>query len=536
MTPNQRPIAPFHRITLAAFGIMAIVACYTVRPGQGGGNLSDRGKAPLDGTRKINPADIALPKGYRIEAVAYGLTFPTGVAFDDKGQVFVLEGGYAYGERWDTARILQVLPNNLFVPVAVGDSNGPWTGMTYGPDPDHPGGKRGAFYVAEGGQLHGGRILKVTPAGKKTALAEGMPSYGDHHTNGPAIGPDSMLYFSQGTATNSGVVGLDNRGFGWMERFPAFHDIPCQDITLTGVNYKTVNPFPTAGGKAGNKVETGAFSPYGTPSTAGQVVKGEIPCNGAVMRIPLRGGKPELVAWGFRNPFALGFSKDGRLYVIDNGYDQRGSRPIWGAAELLWEVQRGVWYGWPDYSGSKTLSRSEFTPPHEERPAPLLQFPPGPPPAGTAEASTSGQVNASNHPPEPSAYFPVHSSADGLDFSRSAAFGHEGEAFVALFGDMAPSVGKVLEPVGFKIVRVDAATGIHEDFAVNRDGNGPASKLKSGGLERPVAVRFSPDGKSLYVVDFGVMAVSKFGPVPGKQTGVLWRIWKEDQAGAEGNP
>ena len=37
----------------------------------------------------MSAADIAVPSGYRIEPVATGLTFPTGVAFDDKGGVYV---------------------------------------------------------------------------------------------------------------------------------------------------------------------------------------------------------------------------------------------------------------------------------------------------------------------------------------------------------------------------------------------------------------------------------------------------------------
>jgi hypothetical protein len=52
-----------------------------------------------------------------------------------------------------------------------------------------------------------GRILRVTPDGQLTPLVSSLPSLGDHHTNGPAIGPDGSLYFSVGTATNSGVVG-----------------------------------------------------------------------------------------------------------------------------------------------------------------------------------------------------------------------------------------------------------------------------------------------------------------------------------------
>jgi hypothetical protein len=120
----------------------------------------------------------------------------------------------------------------------------------------------------------------------------------------------------------------------------------------------------------------------------------------------------------------------------------------------------------------------------------------------------------------------VHSSSDGFDFSTSPEFGHVGEAFVAQFGDMAPMVGKVLTPVGFKVVRVDVQKGIVEDFAVNGgDVNGPASLLGNGGLERPIAARFDPTGRDLYVVDFGVVGMTP-QPHPKPGSGVLWRIRK----------
>jgi glucose/arabinose dehydrogenase len=133
-------------------------------------------------------------------------------------------------------------------------------------------------------------------------------------------------------------------------------------------------------------------------------------------------------------------------------------------------------------------------------------------------------AEAPGKPPRPSAELGVHSSSNGFDFARSAAFGHVGEAFVAQFGDMSPKVGKVLQPVGFKVVRVDPATGVVTDFATNKESAGPASAQESGGLERPVAVRFNPAGDALYVVDYGVMAMSDKGPSVRKNTGVLWRI------------
>jgi glucose/arabinose dehydrogenase len=52
--------------------------------------------------------------------------------------------------------------------------------------------------------------------------------------------------------------------------------------------------------------------------------------------------------------------------------------------------------------------------------------------------------------------------------------------------------------------------------------------VATAGPKRPVDVRFSRDGESLYVVDFGAMAVIKtaIGPVPRPfpNTGAIWRI------------
>ena len=87
-------------------------------------------------------------------------------------------------------------------------------------------------------------------------------------------------------------------------------------------------------------------------------------------------------------------------------------------------------------------------------------------------------------------------------------------------------------PVGYKVVRVDVGSGVIEDFAANRGAtNGPASRLGTGGLERPIAARFDPTGTALYVVDFGVLTMTSKGSTPHPGTGVLWRITR---TGAEG--
>lgn len=147
-------------------------ACYNTRPTAGGSQVES------DAQRKINVKDIALPKAYKIELVATGLTFPTGIAFDDEGSAYVVESGYSYDEIWVQPRLLKIFKNGSFAVIATGSKNGPWNGVTF---------HDGNFYIAEGGELEGGKVLKVSKTGEMKTLVEGLPSIGDHHTNGPVV-------------------------------------------------------------------------------------------------------------------------------------------------------------------------------------------------------------------------------------------------------------------------------------------------------------------------------------------------------------
>jgi glucose/arabinose dehydrogenase len=482
------------RSILCAAGVSLIVvlsSCYVIRPSSGGG----QGAGPTN--RSLSPEAIQLAAGYQIELVASGLTFPVGAAVDDTGRVYVVESGYSYGEDFTEPRLLRLEPDGRAVPIASGGKGGPWTGVVF---------HRGSFFVADGNVLEGGRLLRISMDGKIDAVVTGLPSFGDHHTNGPAVSPDGWIYFTQGTATNSGIVGEDNFKFGWLKRRTDFHDIPGQDITLSGESIETGDVLNSGSGR---KVRTGAFLPFGTAAQPGQVIKGAVKSSGSVLRVRPEGGEPELIAWGFRNPFGLAFGPDGALFVTDNGYDDRGSRPAWGTPDLLWKVQRGLWYGWPDYSGGEPLTDPAFHSPGKAQPKPLLARPP-------------------NQPPKPVAKFPVHSSADGIEFSRSPNFGHVGEAFVAIFGDEAPTTGKMLSSIGGKIVRVNVNDGTITDFAVNRaPKEGPGTKVRVPGFERPVSVRFDRDGDALYVIDFGVLRHDHQGAHPERQTGAIWRIRRQ---------
>jgi glucose/arabinose dehydrogenase len=115
--------------------------------------------------------------------------------------------------------------------------------------------------------------------------------------------------------------------------------------------------------------------------------------------------------------------------------------------------------------------------------------------------------------------------SNGVSFCCDAAFGFEGDAFVALFGDLAPVTSpRILTPAGFKVVRVDMRRRRVVDFAVNKIA-GPASKLPHEGFERPSHCAFGPDG-ALYIVDWGEIDIApERGGVRMQQgTGALWRI------------
>jgi glucose/arabinose dehydrogenase len=451
----------------------------------GGGEKAGRGGA---GIVPPTPGDITLPAGYKAEVVATGFTFPVNVTFDDANRPVVTESGYAYGEKYAPARLIRVELGGGKTVIAEG-GNQPWTGAAY---------YNGAFYVSQGG--YPGKIARVSAGGGTSIVLDGIPSKGDHHVDQPVVGPDGWIYFGVGSITNSGVVGEDNFYYGWLTARPKMHDIPAHDITLVGENFSSQPVMPPAPIPL---VSTGAYVPFGTQTQAGQVIKGETLCTSSIMRVRPGGGTPEVVAWGLRNPFALAFTPGGELYTTEQGYDNRGSRPIEHAPDCLWRVRRGTWYGFPDFAGGMPVTDARF----RANGKPPLQF---------LLAHHPGT------PPSPSARFEPHSGAMGLDFSRSSSFGYVGDAFVAQFGDATPVTGVVQAPAGFRIVRVSG--GRISTFASNRAAApGPASRVGGGGLERPIDVQFDRTGRAMYVVDFGVMTIPAI-PNPHRATGVLWRI------------
>ncbi|HEX4812614.1 MAG TPA: hypothetical protein VFV66_07650, partial [Nonomuraea sp.] len=240
--------------------------------------------------------------------VCAGLHCPTSLAAGEDGTMYVAESGLPFGGAPPGGRIWRVAPSGERTLLA-GGLAAPVTGLCR---------HDGHLYVSEGGA---GRISRLDAAGRRTTVVDGLPGPGNYHTNMPVVGPDRKLYFSQGAMSNLGVIGLDAYELGWLKRLPHAHDVPGLDVALTGVNVTTPDPLTDA-----TETETGAFVPFGTRTRPGQRVPAGLPCTAAVLRCELDGGGLELVAWGLRNAFGLGFLPDGRLIALDQGADDRGSR------------------------------------------------------------------------------------------------------------------------------------------------------------------------------------------------------------------
>jgi glucose/arabinose dehydrogenase len=411
-----------------------------------------------------------------LELVADDLSFPTSVTFDDAGGVFVAESGLPFGGAEPGGRIWSVESGDRRLVAA--DLAAPVNGLVW---------HEGDLFVSEGG--HPQRISRIRFDGTSATVLEGLPGPGNYQLNMVAVGPDGKLYFSQGAMTNTAIVGLDSYEIGWLGRLPHAHDVPGYDVVLAGVSVETDDPV--AGN--GQRTSTGAFASFGTAPEAGERIAGQVPATAALMRCNVDGSDLELVAWGLRNAYGLLFLPDGRLLAVDQGADDRGSRPVGNVPDLLFEVTAGAWYGWPDFIGGVAMTDERFRPARGPAPTPVL--------ANHDELPT---------PERALVEFPPHAAATKLDVARTGGK-WDGHLFVALFGDEAPMTAPPGPKVGRGVARIDPADWSLHPF------------LREG-LNRPIDVRFDPTGTKLYIVDFGEFEMTERGvdAVPG--TGRLWSL------------
>jgi glucose/arabinose dehydrogenase len=545
-----------------------------------------------------NGEDIVVPKGFRVEVFAKGLNFPTDVAFvggKDNFKVYVLESGTGLpGKCNNNVGVYggALAPANPFTPdILIFNSDGRRIGGPLGkPTSVDPAANRGfqpdgpaiglAFeHNFEGGTLFAtdsnqgargapgkgnntSRIVKVdinkarTTADVATVI-RGLPT-GDHPTEQILV-KDGWLYWSQGSATNSGVTGHDN-GAGGNQ-----HDIACQQVTLSQNVWKSISTtdghtHTTTGYSNHGVARPGAVVPAFEDATS----KGM--CTGAILRAKISNPQKtiEPVAWGFRNPYGIRFSPvdhplKGELMISENGEDERGARPTNNSPDRLAIARQNPdgtpeYHGWPDRFGFLDSTQSVFNPkgsPGDDDPAtankpvlPVFAFFP-------------------QQPVAPIALEPSDVAAVGLDFVPSSFVGgvvKKNAALVSREGDFGFSQANGTPEAGHDVELVNFTGSSPRELQLSRfafncrqgeqrhDPDGTpkctgeteqAFVSRMHGINRPTTIRFGPDGAA-YLVDYGAVrdpggsdpdsrfvnpANAPLVQLPG--TGTIWRISRD---------
>src|SRR6266704_4499592 len=498
--------------------------------------------------------DIVVPQGFEVSVFAKGLNFPTAVAFRGDGrrfEVFVLESGNGLPSRCndETSAIVggELSATNPFTPdILVFDQSGnrlrgplakPTTSgaglQPHGPAIDiafENGFAGGRLFATDSNQAiratptnpsaqnNSSRIVTINPeTGHVTPFITGLPT-GDHPAEQITF-KDGHIYWSQGSTTNSGVVGHDNGGGANQQ------NIPCKDIKLSDNVFKSVSPPPPFGDS--HTHFTSGYSPHGVDNS-GKTIRaftGALHhgvCDGAILRARLDARHPENTiepfSWGYRNPYGIRFAPDdhalqGGLFVTENGEDERGARPTNNSPDRLQLAQQNRdgspdYHGWPDRFGFLDSTQAVFNPvggPGDDNPAavvgkpvqPVLAFPPQPITAPLALEPADVAIVGLDFVPNSFVHGPVKRGAalagrEG-DFGFSKANGTPEEGHdVQLINFSAPG-----EPLQLQLQRFAHNSTFEQAFV---------SRIH--GINRPVDLKFGPDACA-YLVDYG--AVRDFG-------------------------
>ncbi|NLZ47491.1 MAG: hypothetical protein GX895_01680 [Clostridiales bacterium] len=175
---------------------------------------------------------------------------------------------------------------------------------------------------------------------KREVLMEDIPNFGDYGECKLMLKEDK-IYIAIGAATNSGVVGLDNK---WKSKYPFNYDISPKDITITDKVNKNY----------------GAFIPFNTKNTPGQKISGHFPGNASVIVYNPKNKESFLYCWGVRNVKAMDYDSIGKIFAVVGGMEPRGFRAVQGDVDYIYELKSDTWYGWPDYSGGDPITSPRF--------------------------------------------------------------------------------------------------------------------------------------------------------------------------------
>jgi hypothetical protein len=495
-----------------------------------------------------NVPGVMISQGYNIELGVGGLNYPSNITVGN-GRIWITEAGFPgvdptvkeitlNGTTADSSTTIltpAMLPLGMLLP--------PFTDITF---------KDGLIWISHrqvgandwplGAVSH---FDPADPAATFETVIANLPSAGDHSNNTIEFAPNGTGYISQGTATNSGVVGSDNV-FVWVEDAPGFRDIAPVDITFAPNGFTALVPTPL---DPDSNAVTAAYRAFDTGAeTSEYVVAAATPNNpqdgiiagvGSVYSFDPSAadvaGSLVLECWGLRNPFGIAFdaSDASRLFISNNGADIRGqagnpndplnpatyviqgNRPIFNDYDDMFEITVGgdvEFFGWPDY----------FHDPQTNEPLSVADtvFCESPVLDDTDCAEPLFAASFANTLVVEDAFAPVGQSVSVTGFapSTSTEFGFENNLFVTESGSFAPQTG-IFEFTGYKVSRFDHITGEKSDFVVN-SGSTSDELFVPEKMNKPVSTIFM--GDTLLIVDLGVLEPGL--DIYGSGTGKVWMV------------
>ena len=208
-------------------------------------------RLPTPARPVVDAGDVRVSDWYEVEAVPVGLTMPTGMKAAEDGTLFVLEGEATWPTRPEPSpRVLRMDPSGHLEVFAEESFGGPRRIDVRGNE---------IFVSLKDG--HYTRIVKYDLTTREsTVLVDRLPEGGWHEAGGPVFGLAGLMYFGQGPVSLNGVVEPQGLTVD-AAKHPGTHDVPGQDVKLTGNNVWSDNrtasyPYPA---------ETAPSSPTGCP-------------------------------------------------------------------------------------------------------------------------------------------------------------------------------------------------------------------------------------------------------------------------------